>query len=131
MPSFGKTSKERLSTCHPQIQRVMHLVVRDLDCSIVTGYRNQKDQNSMFERGLSKLQYPNGKHNKMPSEAVDVAPYPIDWNDTKRFYFFAGFVIAKAKGLGINLRWGGDWDGDNDFNDQNFNDLIHFELRKP
>jgi len=26
----------------------------------------------------------------MPSDAVDVAPYPIDWNDKERFYYFAG-----------------------------------------
>ena len=29
-----------------------------------------------------------------PSRAVDVVPYPIDWDDRERFHLFAGFVIA-------------------------------------
>ena len=67
-------------------------------------------------------------HNSDPSRAVDVAPYPIDWNDTERFGRFAGFVLGMAAAMGIPLRWGGDWDRDNDTHDQKFNDLVHFEL---
>ena len=29
-----------------------------------------------------------------------------------------------------NVRWGGDWNMDNNFKDQKFNDLPHFELVK-
>jgi peptidoglycan L-alanyl-D-glutamate endopeptidase CwlK len=60
-----------------------------------------------------------------------VAPYPIDWNDTKRFYHFAGFVlgVAKSSKIAIPIRWGGDWDSDNDLNDQTFMDLVHWELK--
>jgi hypothetical protein len=29
-----------------------------------------------------------------------------------------------------DIRWGGDWDRDNDFSDQKLNDLCHFELIK-
>ena len=52
------------------------------------------------------MQYPNSKHNKLPSKAVDVAPYPIDWNDPDRFYHFAGYVRGIAEGMGIKIRWG-------------------------
>ncbi len=31
-----------------------------------------------------------------------------------RFYFFAGIVKGIAWELGIGVRWGGDWDSDND-----------------
>jgi hypothetical protein len=31
--------------------------------------------------------------------------------------------------MGIGLRWGGDWDSDKDFSDQNFDDLVHWELK--
>jgi hypothetical protein len=62
------------------------------------------------------------------SRAVDVAPYPIDWNDTRRFDHFAGIVVGIAHRSGVKIRWGGNWDRDNDLNDQNFNDLVHFEL---
>ena len=32
--------------------------------------------------------------------------------------------------MGIDLIWGGDWDGDTDLNDNNFDDLVHFELKR-
>jgi hypothetical protein len=71
------------------------------------------------------------KHNTDPSLAFDVAPYPIDFaSRTKvlaRFYYLAGLIISCAASLGIKLRWGGDWDGDLDFEDQTFDDLGHFE----
>ena len=42
--------------------------------------------------------------------------------------FFGGLVTGLAKQKGIPLRWGGDWDGDNNFKDNRFDDLVHFEL---
>jgi len=59
--------------------------------------------------------------------AVDVAPYPIDWDDLPRFRRFAYYVIGMADGLGVTLRWGGDWDSDPKTKN-NFDDLVHFEL---
>ncbi len=138
MPKFGKTSRERLETCHPDIIRLFNEVVKEYDCSILEGYRGEEKQNEMFATGKSKLKFPLGKHNSKPSKAVDVAPYPINWGDegtssqrqkaVARFYHFAGYVLAKADSLGIKVRWGGDWDGDKDFSDQKFDDLVHFEL---
>jgi len=66
----------------------------------------------------------------LPAVAI-VCPYPIDWTDTDRFYYFAGHVMAVAAFLGVNLRYGGDWDGDKDLKDNTFNDLCHFELVDP
>ena len=46
-----------------------------------------------------------------------------------RFYDFGGYVVGAAYRLGIPLRWGGDWDRDHDvFDDQRFQDLVHFEI---
>ncbi len=59
---------------------------------------------------------------------MDVAPYPIDWNDTKRFYMFVGYVLRTAQEMGIDVRTGADWDSDFDVLDQTFNDLPHWEL---
>ena len=64
---------------------------------------------------------------------MDAAPYyvgeGIPWNDHERFVMFASFVLGVAAVLGINIRWGGDWDGDREYKDENFRDLPHFELR--
>ena len=138
MAKFSKTSIERLSTCHIDLRTIFYEAVREYDCSILEGHRGEERQNNLYKKKLSKLQYPFGKHNKQPSEAVDVAPYPIDFADSTkkiaRFYHFAGYILGLTERLLLerkithNIRWGGDWDGDRDFSDQNFDDLGHFEL---
>ena len=129
MPYFGTKSKKALATCHPKLQEVFNEVIKKVDCSVLEGHRNKAKQNKAYEEGRSKLKYPNGNHNAVPSMAVDVVPYPIDWNDRERFHLFAGFVIGVARGMGIKLRWGGDWNMNWFVSDNNFDDLPHFELR--
>jgi len=128
MPSFSGRSKAKLDTCHPDLQKVLNEVVKHFDCSILEGYRNQERQDFLFENGQSKLRYPQGKHNSEPSLAVDVVPYPIDWEDRERFVLFAGYVLGTASALGISLRWGGDWDGDWNSTETSFFDAPHFEM---
>ena len=136
MPSFGKTSRRRLKTCHPDIQRVFKRVVKEHDCSIICGRRGRNAQQLAFENGNSKVQWPDSAHNAEEpelSDAVDAGPYVsgkgIIWEPVACAYF-AGKVMEIAKEEGVELRWGGDWDRDNDTTDQNFNDLVHFELVK-
>ncbi len=130
MPSFSKRSQDRLNTCDPRLVEVLEEVIKHWDCTILQGERTKEEQDEFFRTGRSKVQWPNSKHNSSPSKAVDVAPYPIDWNDTRRFDYFAGFVKGIAVSKGITLRWGGDWDSDNDQGDQTFNDLPHFEIKE-
>jgi len=104
VPKFGRTSRKRLKTC-------------------------DEDLIFLFEEGKSKLKYPEGNHNKKPSTAIDVVPYPIDWEDRERMTYFAGYVKGIAMMLGIPIRWGGDWNSNNELKDNNFDDLPHFELR--
>ena len=84
----------------------------------------------MFDEGKTKVLYPNGRHNDYPSNAVDVVPYPVDWDDRERFHLFAGFVLGIARSMGINLRWGGDWNQNFEVDDNKFDDFPHFELRE-
>ena len=131
MPKFSRVSSERLATCHPDLQRLMLEVIKHWDCSVTYGIRTEEEQKQMVAKGKSITM--NSKHLRQPdgySHAVDVVPYPIDWDDHKRFYYFGGFVLGIAKSLGIKVRWGGDWNGNMDVKDQNFNDLPHFELVK-
>ena len=128
MPEFGKRSRDQLATAHPDLQRLFNEVIKHYDCAVIIGHRGEQAQNEAVEHGMSKLKWPDSPHNKTPSQAVDVAPYPVDWKNIKSFYHFAGYVKAVADQLGIAIRWGGDWDGDFDLTDQNFFDLPHFEL---
>lgn len=138
MGTFSATSSHRLATCDERLQRVFTQVVKTFDCTILCGHRGKEEQDAAVAAGNSQTPWPTSKHNGLPSKAVDVAPYPVRWGaegtpeqrrkDIARFYLFAGYVKASAEALGVKLRWGGDWDGDADFNDQNFDDLPHFEL---
>ena len=129
MPRFGKRSIGRLQTCDQKLQELFYEVVKHFDCSIIEGHRGEERQNKAFADGKSKVKYPNGKHNKFPSVAVDVAPYPIDWSDRDRFHYFGGFVLGVAKEMGMNIRWGGDWNQDTHTKDNKFDDLVHFEIK--
>ena len=129
MPYFGKKSKERLNTCDSKLQKVFNEVIKHVDCSILEGHRDKDRQNKLHEEGKTKVKYPNGRHNRQPSSAVDVTPYPVDWKDRERQTLFAGFVIGVASQMDINLRWGGDWDQDFQVTDNRFDDFPHFELK--
>ena len=128
MAKFGTLSEKHLRTCDPRLQILFRDVVQTYDCTILVGHRGQEDQDKAVREGNSKVSWPNGRHNSKPSMAVDVAPHPIDWKNAKRFYHFAGYVQGKASEMGITLRWGGDWDRDFDLDDQDFMDLVHFEV---
>jgi peptidoglycan L-alanyl-D-glutamate endopeptidase CwlK len=128
MPNFSDKSLAKLATSDPRLQRVFHEVVRNFDCTILEGHRNRERQNQMVAEGKSQVRWPDGKHNTVPSMAVDVTPYPIVWDDRERQTLFAGYVLATAKAMGVNLRWGGDWDRDTEVRDNSFDDLVHFEL---
>ena len=129
MPYFGKRSRDNLSTCDKRLQEVLNEVIKHVDCSVIEGHRSEERQNKLYDEGKTKVRYPNGRHNANPSRAVDVVPYPIDWDDRERFHLFAGFVLGIARSMGINLRWGGDWDQDWYVHDNRFYDFPHFELR--
>jgi len=128
MPIFSKRSEDKLYTCNGDLIQLFIAAVIDFDCTILCGHRGDAEQNTLFEQGYSQVQFPDSKHNVDPSMAVDAAPYPIDWNDTGRFHYFAGHVRGIASSLGLDVIWGGDWDDDTQVKDNKFNDLVHFQL---
>jgi len=128
MPSFSDASRQRLETCDPRLQKIFNEVIKHVDCTVLCGTRSEEEQEEAFRTGKSKVHYPNSKHNSNPSLAVDVAPYPVDWNDLRSFIHFSGFVRGIASQMGINIRCGVDWNGNYSLKDENFLDAPHFEL---
>lgn len=129
MPQFSQTSKDRLATCDAKLQKVFNEVIRYFDCIVLEGHRGEEAQNRAFSEGKSQLKFPAGRHNSMPSKAVDVIPFPIDWSDRERMTLFAGFVMGIAQGMDIDIRWGGDWNENTKVKDNSFDDLPHFEVK--
>jgi peptidoglycan L-alanyl-D-glutamate endopeptidase CwlK len=115
-------------------------VIPYYDFTVLCGRRGEEEQDEAYRTGRSNLKWPNSKHNAKPfefSEAVDIAPWHtarphIRWDAEREFCFLAGRIMQAADDLGVSLRWGGNWDQDQDFYDSNKPfDLVHFELWRP
>ena len=129
MARFGKRSMDNLEGVHPLLVDWALELVTIMDCSVVSGVRTLTEQRELVAQGMSKTM--NSKHIVQPNgygEALDLAPYPIDWNNTRSFDVLAGVGLGLAFKMGIPIRWGGDWDRDMDVTDQSFNDTGHFEM---
>ena len=136
MPYYSKTSKSNLETCHPDLQTVFNYVIKYFDCKIICGERGREEQDRAFRDGFSTVSYPHSKHNKTPSLAADVVPYPIEWENTERMLYLIGFVLGVAQmlkdygAIDNDVISGRDWDDDTILKDQRFNDFAHFQIRK-
>ena len=140
---FGNTSWKKLKTCDERIQIIMRELIKFFNISIDCGERNEESQTEAFLSGRSGVQYPNSMHNpdnpknkgNEGVKAIDVLPYPVDWEDTERFVYMAGMIIWIAHSFGIDLRWGGDWNRDGRMRDDKerkaLRDYPHFELYLP
>src|SRR5690606_29282042 len=102
----------------------------------------REDQDRAFAEGKSRVTWPHGTHNAMPSRAVDIAPVyydagkmKIDWNDLLAFGRLMGVIQATAPRHNIRLRFALDRDGDfrsvDRDPDESFLDAPHIELVDP
>ena len=133
MPSFSTASRKRLLTCHPDLQRLFNRVIERRDCTIVSGRRGEVEQNELYRTGFSQRKYPYSMHNQSPSVGVDAMPYHdcephLRWEDIESTYNFIGYVQGIADLLDIEIRSGADWNMNDEFDDQSFVDVAHFEL---
>jgi len=150
MPGFSKLSRSRLMTCHPDLITIAETAIKYYDFSVICGKREKIEQEAAYKKGYSKLHYPDSRHNQSVimkddsiSDAMDLAPYSnklkaVDWDNLEAFRFLGGLIIGISEMLYSEgkihhrVRWGGDWNGYkdyyNDFKDQKFIDLPHFEL---
>lgn len=131
MYKFSAKSQAKIMTLEPDLYRVVWraMELQVMDFTVLCGLRTPEEQMAYVREGRSRTL--NSRH--LPNrdglaEAVDIAPHPVDWNDTHAFHRLAGVMFAAASIEGVKLRWGGDWDRDGDTQDQNFIDLPHFEL---
>jgi len=130
MPHFGKRSKQRLEGVDDRLVKVLNKAVEYFDITIIEGLRSQERQNQLVEEGKSKTKF--GKH--VQGKAVDIAPYPVDFNARDDFHYLGGFILAIAMSMGVKIRWGGDWNasslyqGKRTTKDNSFDDLVHFEI---
>ena len=125
MPRFGRRSKERLKGVDAKLVNVANELIKLMDVTVIEGLRSQERQNELVAQGKSKTKF--GKH--VAGKALDLAPYPVDWEDRERFHYMGGLVRGIGHSLGVSVRWGGDWDSDGEIKDNSFDDLVHIEIK--
>jgi len=140
MARYSSTSNRRKNTCHPDLIVLADEVIKVHDATVVTGYRTEANQNQLCADGFSRVEYPDSNHNKMPSLAIDLAPYVPSMGgltyDREYSLYFAGIVLGIADRLyrsGLmthKIKWGGNWSTDRNksFKTISFYDGLHFEL---
>ena len=129
MYKFSKKSLEKINhpLFSPILRQLLMEAIKDspIDFTVIETVRTLEKQKEYIKKGTSKtlksrhIPYCN-KSGKC--EAVDVAPYPIDWSDTNRFDILAEHIKKKAKEIGINIQWGGDW--------KTLIDKPHYEIKR-
>ena len=132
MRAWGRQSRAVYAELDERLQRVFDRVLTEVaDVSLIEGFRNELKQNAAFDSGMSKVRWPDGRHNQRPSKAVDFQPYPRPAEDVMlrtALAYIAGRAIQIGIEEGVTLRWGGDWDRDGELTDQDFQDLFHLEI---
>lgn len=123
MPSYSVHSQERLLTCDHKLQRLFNELIKQVDHSILCGYRGKDEQDLAYATKRSQFKWPESRHNLRPSQAVDVQPCPLAHDEMRQVQAFREFgVVVKecASRLGIRVRWGGDF--------HSWKDYPHWEL---
>jgi hypothetical protein len=129
MAVFSKASAAKLKTCHINLQVILLEAIKEIDFVVLCGERTIAEQQKLYAQGRTTagniVTHIDGitkksNHNYTPSLAVDIAPYPIDWNNLDRFRDLAKVIKRIAMENSIELRWGGDF--------SKLKDFPHFEL---
>lgn len=148
MFKYSKHSLDVRAALHPDLQAIFDDLLEIFDHRLERGIRTIAEQTIYVRDGWSKTM--KSEHlpfelvdGRLVSRAVDAGPWPRveeigpgtleEAKERARYYYMAGLVKGIAHQHGVEIRTGCDWDGDADFNDQTFDDLMHYELapRRP
>ncbi len=119
----------RVLTCEIRLQHFLIRLNDRVKIGILCGSRSDADQWQALKEKKSKLTPALSKHCKRPlSFAVDIYPEPLDWKALNAFYWLGGYAKALADEMKIPIRWGGDFNRNYVVTDEDFLDLVHFEI---
>ena len=115
---LGTRSLQSLSGVHPDMVAVVKkaIEITEVDFTVIEGIRNVSRQRELYKAGKSTTM--NSRH--ITGHAVDMVPWPVDWEDLERFEVMSEAMKTAAEELEIPIVWGGDW--------KSFYDAPHFEL---
>lgn len=134
MSQLDDKSEKMLEGVHSVLAHITRSARDFVVFRVTCGYRGQVEQDEAFASGLTKCRYPTSKHNKESdgkpcSLAVDLYPAGIhskNWNEPDEVIIWDNLMKAMFRAafdVGIQLRWGGSFNGGWD--------KPHFELKPP
>ena len=130
MARYGRKSMRNLEGVHPLLVDWALELVTIMDNSVIDGVRDLTTQRQYVALGVSKTM--DSKHliqGDGYGHALDLAPYPVDWSDHRRFYILAGIGLGLAAKMRLPIVWGGRWNVDDEqFKVPDFNDMGHFQI---
>ena len=132
--SLSERSLKSLEGVNPKLVAVVKLAIEitSQDFVVIEGLRTQARQDELWAQGRTKpgpvVTWTKDASSHGTGHAVDICPYPVDWNDLKKFNAIADAMFAAADELGVPLRWGADWDRDGILRERWESDSPHFEL---
>lgn len=130
---LGKTSLARLKGVDETLVNVVKraIEISEVDFTVLEGVRTLERQRELYAQGRTapgKIVTWTMKSRHIEGKAVDLVPYPLDWNDLDKFDKIKDAMFQAAKELDVNLRWGADWDGDGNYREKGEYDSPHFEI---
>lgn len=150
---LGARSLERLNGIHPDLASVVKRAIEltSQDFSVLEGVRSEWRQRELYGQGrtakelaavgvdpaLAKpamqkvtwtLKSNHFKQKDGYGHAVDLVPYPLDWNTISKFDAIADAMFKAADDIGVRLRWGADWNQNGRRRERGESDSPHFEL---
>ncbi len=130
---LGKTSLARLQGVDETLVNVVKraIEISEVDFTVLEGVRTLERQRELYAQGRTapgKIVTWTMKSRHIEGKAVDLVPYPLDWNDLEKFNKIKDAMFQAARELDVNLRWGADWDGDGNYREKGEYDSPHFEI---
>ena len=153
---LGAKSLRNLERVHPKLAAVVKRAIQisTVDFMVLEGVRSKEQCWVNYGKGRTAVQCQsagvpakyaqpqaakvtwlrdplNSRHCIQPDgygHAVDLAPYPLDWSDPRKFDAIAAAMRQAAGELGVAVRWGADWDNDGKPRERGESDSTHFEL---
>ncbi len=132
MYKLSKRSLDELKGVHPDLVKVVKraIEITSQDFLVTTGVRTQEEQDALYEQGRTKpgpIVTWTRNSNHLPKSdgygyAVDLCPYPVDWDNVGKFTNIASAMLKAATELGVQMGWGGYYVKTKDY--------PHFELIK-
>jgi len=111
---FGQRSREKLQDVDEELVEVLYdaIEISPYDFMILQGHRTAEEQDRLYAIGRTTpgdiITWVRGgfsRHNSIPAEAVDIVPYPVNWDDHWRFGFICGLLYSAGKARGIELEF--------------------------